>query len=752
MYAVYANDVCFYNDIAVGNELLVSRPKLTLSDNAAGSFSVVLPVTNICYKSIERLTTRITITKNNAIIWSGRVFSDQYDFMNNRTLICEGALAFFNDTIQNAAKYENQSVREYVDELLKAHNSKVDVSRQFVLGIVTVEDKNFPARITNHERTIDCLLQLVEHYGGHIRVRYQDDKRYLDYLKDYPNTSKQVIQFGSNLLNFSKKQEITDYATAIKPLGARLDKSPIKEIDAFTTVESVNNGDPWVVSPEAVKQFGRIEAAVEWPDEKDPAKLLEHAKKYLSDTQFDDLELEVSAMDLHYLDRSIEAINFLDECRVVSRPHGLDKVFPVSGMEIPLDMPQDTVFKMGKSVRTEITSSTHSNAESLNHKIDGLPKASNILESAKDNATQIMNLATTGFITITKNEHGSDTLYISNVQDYSKATKLWKWNMNGLGYSNDGGQSFGLAITMDGSIVADYITTGVLNADVIRTGVIRDYGGNVSLDLNTGSLTIKKGSINLGNGAFTVDNDGNMYARNGIFAGQLQAATGTFGGRLQAVTGDFQGVVRASDFQDRSGRSMMSGYKFTADYLDIRGLTVRNNYGEVSFQVDGSGAVTINGNVTMGRGSVIDWSGVSNQYIDQNPAYSKAMQASRDADDAWRKAVDAYDLAEMNTLPSYIERTRITSTTIESPEIYGGRFYGNEFNVIGESRRGSFNIYADYESRAYHMFTIEYYDGNVPEVNINSPAGAYITIGSSSDLIYFEGNVDFSRAKVQGLK
>ncbi len=752
MYAVYADDVCFYNDIAVGEELLVSRPKLTLSDNAAGSFSVILPVTNICYKSIKRLTTRITVKKNNTIIWIGRVFSDQYDFMNNRALICEGSLAFFNDTIQSAAKYENRSVRDYINDLLTIHNSKVDVSRQFVLGIVTVEDKDFPMRITNHERTIDCLLQLVEHYGGHIRVRYQDDKLYLDYLKDYPNTSKQIIQFGSNLLNFSKKQEITDYATAIKPLGARLDKSPIKEIDAFTTVESVNNGDPWVLSPEAIKQFGRIEAVVEWPDEKDPAKLLEHAKKYLSDTQFDDLELEVSAMDLHYLDRSIEAINFLDECRVVSRPHGLDKVFPVSGMEIPLDMPQDTVFKMGKSVRTEITSSTHNNAESLNHKIDGLPKASNILESAKDNATQIMHLATTGFITITKNEHGSDTLYISNVHDYTKATKLWKWNMNGLGYSKDGGQTYGLAITMDGSIVADYITSGVLNADVIRTGVIRDYKGNVRLDLNTGSLTIKKGSINLGNGAFTVDNDGNMYARNGIFAGQLQAATGTFGGQLQAVTGDFQGIVRASDFQDRSGRSMMDGYKFTSDYLDIRGLTVRNNYGQVSFQVDRSGAVTINGNITMGRGSVIDWSEVSNQYIDQNPAYSKAEQAISDADDAWRKASDAYDLAEMNTLPSYIESTRITSTTIESPEIYGGSFYGNEFNIIAEGRSGALNLYGSYASRAYHMLAIDYYEGTAPEVNIYSPASAYITIGDRSGLVSFEGTVDFSGATVRGLK
>ena len=56
-------------------------------------------------------------------------------------------------------------------------------------------------------------------------------------------------------------------------------------------------------------------------------------------------------------------------------------------------------------------------------------------------------------------------------------------------YSKDYGKTFGLAITMDGSIVADYITTGVLNADVIRAGTLKDYGGNFSLDFETGKLT-----------------------------------------------------------------------------------------------------------------------------------------------------------------------------------------------------------------------------------------------------------------------
>lgn len=123
---------------------------------------------------------------------------------------------------------------------------------------------------------------------------------------------------------------------------------------------------------------------------------------------------------------------------------------------------------MGDSVQVSLTSVNNQTNAAVLEKIDNLPKAHSILKEAQENATEIMNMATTGYITITRDEYGSDTLYISNVRDYTKADKLWKWNMNGLGYSNDGGKTYGLAITMDGSIVANYVNTGVLSADIIR--------------------------------------------------------------------------------------------------------------------------------------------------------------------------------------------------------------------------------------------------------------------------------------------
>ena len=765
MYSIYADGACIYSDVFAVDSMKVINPKLTLEDNGAGSLVVTLPPHNAGYASIVRMVTDISVQKDGEEIWAGRVLSESEDFYRNRILYCEGELAYFNDSTQPPAEYSGMSVRGYLERLIAVHNSKVAANRRFTLGAVTVVDKNFPTYYTNHDKTMAVFNAMVEQYGGHLRVRKVDGVRYLDYLAEYPDTCSQVIQFGSNIIDFTKQWDSTEFATVIVPLGNRLEDSPIEALDAYLTVESVNHGSMYVQSNEAVAAYGWIEKAVTWDDVSDPAVLLEKAKAYLSDIQFDNMELELSALDLHYLDVDVEAVKLLDEIRVISRPHGLDRMFPVTKLEIPLDSPEQTQFKLGTTVKTSLTSVNNQISAAILKKIDDLPKAHSILKEAKENATQIMNMATTGYITITKDDYGSETLYISNVRDYTKADKLWKWNMNGLGYSNDGGKTFGLAITMDGSIVADYITTGVLNADVIRAGTLKDYGGNFILDFETGKLTMKRGSINIGNGNFTVDEEGNLYARRGTFAGTLSGAKGTFGGQLVAASGDFKGVVQASDFLDRYGRSMMSGDKFASDYLDLYGLTIRNkNTGATTFAVSSTGVITINGNITMGAGSTINWAAVSNQNLAYNPAYSLADTANTRANRALSDASDAYDMADAAfaranqayrmadsiEMPSYIRSTYIDSTTIRSPVIEGGEFYGGEFNVIAGGNSGSFNLYGPYGSSRFHMFSISYYDAGVwgPYIYVSSPCGGTICFDGN---VEFTGNVEFASAHVHGL-
>lgn len=104
--------------------------------------------------------------------------------------------------------------------------------------------------------------------------------------------------------------------------------------------------------------------------------------------------------------------------------------------------------------------------------------SNNILNTAKKEATELILQATTGYVVLRPNE-----ILIMDTNNTNTAKKVWRWNVNGFGYSSTGVNGpYGTAITMNGAIVADFITAGSINASLIKTGSL-----NASL-LKTGSI------------------------------------------------------------------------------------------------------------------------------------------------------------------------------------------------------------------------------------------------------------------------
>ncbi len=485
MYSIYSDGVCIHSAKALTKEHKLLNPKLTLTDNAAGSLDITVPPGNAGYDKIERISSELVVKRNDVELWSGRVITEKGDFWNQRILTCEGELAYLNDTHQAPASYTDIDVGDFLTAILDFHNSKVGEDKQFILGAITVHE-NITCT-TNYETTLDCINEnVINKLGGHISIRKENGVRYIDYFEDYMNTNTQTIQFGKNLVDFTKNWDMTSYATVIIPRGARLEDSPIEGLEAYLTVESVNAGSIYVTDENAIKERGWIEAVVDFENITDPAELLEKARTYISDTQFDNLIIEVSAVDLHYLMKSEEPIKLLDQVRCVSVPHGLDKIFPVSQLTIPIDHPENATYTLGSTIRTSLTSSNKKTNSEIMQKIENLPSKETILKKAAENAAEIMNQATNGHITITKikndNQTVTESLFITDTEDYRKATKAWRWNINGLAYYkttnpvnnpiNYDTTNPKVAITMDGAIVADFITVGTMSADRIRTGIL----------------------------------------------------------------------------------------------------------------------------------------------------------------------------------------------------------------------------------------------------------------------------------------
>lgn len=115
------------------------------------------------------------------------------------------------------------------------------------------------------------------------------------------------------------------------------------------------------------------------------------------------------------------------------------------------------------------------------------------MEKAVKHATEMITGNLGGYVILhdSNGDGEPDEILIMNTPDIATATQVWRWNKNGLGFATSYTGQYGTAITQDGQIVADYITTGVLNAGRIKAGVLSDTGNNSTINMTTGEAKLK---------------------------------------------------------------------------------------------------------------------------------------------------------------------------------------------------------------------------------------------------------------------
>lgn len=479
MYQIYVDEEMFCDSRV--DDLAIINPKVTLEVNKAGSFTFIIPPAHPYYDAITKRMSLIRVVRDNEEIFEGICTSVSDDFFKQRTVECEGSLTFFNDTIQRPHKYQNMTVRGLLENFVANHNAKCEAKKHFQVGIVTVTDSNDSIYCyTNYESTMECLKNdLVDDLGGFFRVRTSNGARYIDYIAESPNTANQDIRLGENLLDFDTTLDTTEIATVIIPLGATKETSSIQGLDERVGIASINGGNDYVVSTNAVQNFGWIEKVVTWENVTTPEALKRKAEAYLSDTQFENMIIEAKAVDLYFEDASIDQFKLLDKIHVISEPHGLDKYFVLTKQTINLNKPESDTITLGTVQKVSLTAQNRNDNKDILKRVEEI-SISSILESAQDNASQLIKDTENGYVCFNYDENGHPfELLVMDKPTKEEATKVWRWNQNGLGYSSTGyNGTYGTAITSDGQIVADFIKTGEMTADRIKGGILKLGGLN----------------------------------------------------------------------------------------------------------------------------------------------------------------------------------------------------------------------------------------------------------------------------------
>ena len=134
-------------------------------------------------------------------------------------------------------------------------------------------------------------------------------------------------------------------------------------------------------------------------------------------------------------------------------------------------------------------------------------------EKAIADATAAITGNSGGYVRLNPSQNPQEIL-IMDTPDISTAKNIWRFNLSGFGHSSGGYSGpYRTAVTQDGHIVADFIDTGILNANIIRAGIMQSANGKFSFNLESGhieasDINITGGDINLDGGQLSIKNSG----------------------------------------------------------------------------------------------------------------------------------------------------------------------------------------------------------------------------------------------------
>lgn len=353
MYKIYADDELIFDSTLEDYKL--GKGQITKETDKSGSFVFTIYPDHPYYGRFAKMRTVITVYKSDRLVFRGRVLDDAVDHWNTKTLTCEGELGFLQDTIIRPG-FLSAAPQVVFRQILLAHNGQVDEFKQFKFGTCTVETSNVVSDSVEYDTALTRLQALVENYGGHLYITHgdmgNDPIPTLHWVKDFPKVATQPIEFGVNLKNYSKQSNAADIVTAIIPLGAKVDDGDNDTEDPRLTIASVNDGVDVISSDAGVAMYGWICRAVVFEDVTDPVELKAKGDAYLDASINQAVAVELTAVDMHLLDRSIESYECGEYIPVLSTPHNYEATLLCNKQTLDLLKPDNDTVTLGHTYAT----------------------------------------------------------------------------------------------------------------------------------------------------------------------------------------------------------------------------------------------------------------------------------------------------------------------------------------------------------------------------------------------------------------
>lgn len=366
-----------------------------------------------------------------------------------------------------------------------------------------------------------------------------------------------TIRYGKNLTELSQTLDMTNLASEIIPYYKAQDGT-------VTTGSAVSTGLVGITRQLAVDFSASVDPESVTPITTQLATL---ATNYISSNNFTTFKNNIT-LDFVQMKDLAERVDLCDTVHIYFEPLGLTAT--AKCIETVWDVLEEryTSTSFGDP-KTNIADTIVAAQKAIDEK-----PSTTVMQQAIDQATELITGNLGGYVINGYDSNGDgypDENLIMNTPDITTATKVIRSNLGGIGFSNGNGYAgpYQTAITYSG-IVADAITTGTLNANLIKAGVISDVQGNSTIDMTNGEA--KMLNFNAKNNFKLLDANGNTKAwlshnssqgsTLGLFntsgLKQINIAAGVSGALHIANTNGDYVVVCYADDNDNSGHIILN--------------------------------------------------------------------------------------------------------------------------------------------------------------------------------------------------
>lgn len=341
------------------NNLKLPEGSIRKEINLIDSFDFKIHPGNPGYGKIKPLKTLINVMnmKTGKYVFEGRVYKPKRAMdgsgILSDTFEADGELGYLGDSQQKHREWRG-SPSAFLKDLLEYHNSQVEEYKHFKLGQVTVTDPNDNVYYytSAEQSTFDTIKEkLLDRLGGELRIRKVNGVRYLDYLIQVGELKKNTpILLTRNLKSITEDVDPSSIITRLTVVGARIaseDETATDASEARVTIESVNNGLPYLDGYALIDEFGYQGGSVTYDDISNPVVLKSRGQLHLESQKTLLTQYTIEAVDLSLIGKAVDSFELGNSHPVKNPIMSINGDLRIVGTQIDITAPENSSLTIG---------------------------------------------------------------------------------------------------------------------------------------------------------------------------------------------------------------------------------------------------------------------------------------------------------------------------------------------------------------------------------------------------------------------